>query len=195
MYKVLVLFVLTLASVATSQAVELKKSSTVLYSDSLVLTRKMFKGKPYDKSYMICTSFEYDYKIVRDSVFVNAFSFMKKKESRPKKNVFFEERLLQHELYHLKITELWARIFCAKLSGKEIKKSNLNVYLNQQYRACNKECASMQDLYDKETNHSKIEDKQNEWELKIDNLLEEYKDYANRDIVIKLKYNVTNSNR
>ena len=91
MYKVLVLFVLTLASVATSQAVELKKSSTVLYSDSLVLTRKMFKGKPYDKSYMICTSFEYDYKIVRDSVFVNAFSFMKKKNHDLKKMCFLKK--------------------------------------------------------------------------------------------------------
>ena len=91
MYKVLVLFVLTLASVATSQAVELKKSSTVLYSDSLVLTRKMFKGKPHEKSYVISASFEYDYKIVRDSVFVNAFSFMRKKESRPKKNVFLKK--------------------------------------------------------------------------------------------------------
>lgn len=188
MFKVLILFVLTLSSVATSRAAEFnKKSSIVLYSDTLDLTKEMFKATPLANKYEICTYFYFDYKIEQDSVIMNVYSSMDGNRSNPCKECRFEKWLLQHELYHFKITEVWARIFSSKISGKRIKKSKFTKYLRKQYEVHCEYLFSMQDLYDLETNHSKIKGKQKEWEQKIDQLLDKYKKYANKNVSIKLK--------
>lgn len=191
-FRALVILVLMLSSFVTCNAIGFKnKSSIVIYCDTLVITKEMFKAKPVNNSYMISTAFCFDYKEENDSVIMNVYSCMDKNNSNPAKNCIFENWVLRHELYHLKIAEIWARIFSAKLSSKfackKIKKKSFYRYLKKQYKTHFKASTQMQALYDLETNHSKIKDKQKEWEAKIDKMLEEYKDYANKEIVIKLK--------
>ncbi|MBT7825147.1 MAG: hypothetical protein HN600_01005 [Bacteroidetes bacterium] len=91
--------------------------------------------------------------------------------------------LLTHELYHFHITEYITRLFRKELtsinykpSKKEVK-NILHVYLDQENQ--------LQTQYDDETYHSYVLGKQQEWQLKIDNLLLITKQYENEVVYFK----------
>lgn len=88
------------------------------------------------------------------------------------------EYILKHEQGHFDIAEIFAR----KLN-KEIKaylaKTNNHEGLNPIYSKLMKEKREMQELYDKESNHSIYKVKQAEWDKKIEELLEDSNEFAN----------------
>jgi len=84
--------------------------------------------------------------------------------------------ILKHEQGHFDIAEIFAR----KLN-KEITlflaKSKQHEDLNKIYTRVMNEKRDMQQEYDDETNHSINKRQQAEWDLKIEEMLEELKDY------------------
>lgn len=92
-------------------------------------------------------------------------------------NSIEDGKVLKHEQLHFDIGELFVR----KLR-KEIldgKKSSLNnSYLNDLFREFFNNCVKEQRKYDKETNHSIREKPQKEWELFVQEQLNEYSRYS-----------------
>lgn len=79
--------------------------------------------------------------------------------------------LLNHEQYHFNITELHARMMNDYIK-KNPKKNEFD--LQMQLATLKGELRFMQDLYDDETDHSTITNKQRRWEYNIDSLLQSY---------------------
>ncbi len=81
--------------------------------------------------------------------------------------------ILAHEQAHFDISEIHARILRKKISettfSKKIKKE-----LTSLYNEVDKKRIAMQRLFDKESDHSKIKEKEYEWEAYIKQQLEDY---------------------
>lgn len=73
---------------------------------------------------------------------------------------------LKHEQLHFDIHELYARKISMALNQFAYT-DNFKNETEGIFRNLLKECQAMQDKYDEETNHSRIKDKQLEWEAKI----------------------------
>ena len=96
--------------------------------------------------------------------------------------------LLNHEQRHFDITEVYARKFrkiILKYHFKNIKEVG-NMF-NKTYRDINKEMNAEQKKYDRETDHSRNADIQNEWNQQIDKQLKALEQYKETTIVIKLR--------
>jgi hypothetical protein len=88
--------------------------------------------------------------------------------------------LLQHELYHLHITEYVAREIRKEFSELKSEAANtefINAYLQRE--------SSLQAAYDEETSHGYLLGKQRSWQKKIDSCLLSLENYA--EPLIKLK--------
>ena len=86
--------------------------------------------------------------------------------------------ILAHEQCHFDITELFARRLNKAMMEYQFNSTSYKNDLNKMYEDIVKEKQDFQLLYDKETDHSKIKEKQQEWQKKIEKLLDEYKDYS-----------------
>ena len=75
--------------------------------------------------------------------------------------------LLSHEQGHFDIAEIFRRRFCKILQDTILYSKNLQTTIQGIFDRIFKETDNMQNLYDKETNHSKIVLKQEEWKKKI----------------------------
>jgi hypothetical protein len=90
---------------------------------------------------------------------------------------FKSKNLLKHEKLHFDITELYAR----KLRKYFAKEENYD--LNDSFTCQNvvysflDDLRDLQHLYDEETKHGIIAIKQDEWNKKIKDMLEDYKEY------------------
>jgi predicted secreted Zn-dependent protease len=85
--------------------------------------------------------------------------------------------ILQHEQGHFDISEIAARKL-NKLIQEQLSKSKNHDELNKIYRTVMQEKRDMQELYDRESNHSINKEKQDEWETKIKTMLEELKSFS-----------------
>jgi hypothetical protein len=86
--------------------------------------------------------------------------------------------ILAHEQGHFDIAEIFARKLNKKMQEYQVNTRTMQNDLKKIYQEVMDEKAKMQSDYDKETNHSIIKEKQMEWLKKIEQLLEEYKNYA-----------------
>ena len=86
--------------------------------------------------------------------------------------------VLQHEQGHFDIAEVFARKLFKQLGEYQFNSRSYKADLDKIYNNIVKEKTAMQDQYDRETDHSRIREKQLEWLKKIDDMLEAYKDYA-----------------
>jgi hypothetical protein len=91
-----------------------------------------------------------------------------------------DDKLLTHELYHLHITEYFARLLRKKLSGftNPIPEDQFEVFVNET-RGMER---AWQFTYDDETYHSYLAGKQRGWEKKVDSCLTSLKSFANTRI-------------
>jgi hypothetical protein len=87
------------------------------------------------------------------------------------------EYILKHEQGHFDIAEIFARKLNKELKAY-LAKSNNHEGLNPIYSKIMQEKRDMQQLYDKESNHSIYKVKQAEWNEKIEDLLDEYEEFA-----------------
>ncbi len=83
------------------------------------------------------------------------------------------ENTLKHEQTHFDISELHARILRKKISEKRFSK-NIEKEINALYKKIEVKRRGMQNLFDSETDHSNIRDKEIEWEAFVAKQLVEY---------------------
>ena len=89
--------------------------------------------------------------------------------------------ILKHEQGHFDIAEIFARKLNQKMSGYQFNRSSYKTDLKSIYDGITNEKEAFQDLYDKETDHSRKKEQQLEWLKKIEKMLadlESYRSYA-----------------
>ena len=86
------------------------------------------------------------------------------------------EYILKHEQGHFDIAEIFARKLNKEVTTF-LAKSKQHEELNKIYTKVMTEKRDMQELYDDETNHSILKGKQAAWDKKIEDMLEELKEY------------------
>lgn len=96
------------------------------------------------------------------------------------------EKLLKHEQLHFDITELSARKLRKKLSESKFKITTVNVECKKISSEILQNNRLYQKQYDTETNHSTVEQKQSEWEKKVQKELEKLEKY--KDNIVRIKF-------
>lgn len=94
---------------------------------------------------------------------------------------------LQHEQGHFDITEIYSRKLRKKLSDYTFKKKSLKANFMKFYNGNAALLDAEHDLYDKETDHHRIEEKQKEWDKKIAEQLKELEAYKETNLTLKVK--------
>lgn len=117
----------------------------------------------------------------QDSILVTVQSFMIKNQSWKLKSAV-SDYLLKHEQLHFDICELFARKLRKQISEMSANKRTFNSEVIKMFRKCDKDLSAYQKLYDKETNHSIITDKQEEWNRKIEAELIEFQNWSNTEV-------------
>lgn len=95
--------------------------------------------------------------------------------------------LLKHEQGHFDIAELYTRKLRKSYSTFKFTRSNYKNELNNLYQKVNAEKLNRQTMYDAETNHSQIKNKQIEWDKRIYTELEELNAYNDSCIITLIK--------
>jgi len=83
---------------------------------------------------------------------------------------------LKHEQTHFDISELHARKLRKEISAAHFSK-NIKKEIEALYHKIEKDRREMQTLFDKESNHSKNHDKENQWEVFVARQLKTYEPY------------------
>lgn len=200
------IFVLLFASAAlyslTESSVDVVKadySNISLTSDSLIYWKSNYKLKWSDfkgkvdslstNQAVTTTNIDLNAQNLKDSIIVNVPTYFVKYSSWTKKNSG-SENLLNHEQLHFDIAELVARKLRQKLTEltytdvKLAYKSIQAIYNDYHGRVWNS-----YDIYDIETKHGIVIEKQKEWEAKIAKELKELKSFSSSKVVIKKKKN------
>jgi hypothetical protein len=162
----------------------------ILWNDSTGLTWDDFLGKaPVNTSLAAMTytqlslnPFEYnppECKISIQAMFDKNKSWVKEKSKT--------DYLLGHEQLHFDIAELYARKLRKGIKNGVFSSKKLQSQLSDLFHKYNTELSEYESEYDKETNHSKIEEKQKKWEINIPKELEKLKDYKDTLVVISVK--------
>ncbi len=86
--------------------------------------------------------------------------------------------ILAHEQGHFDISEIFARMLNKNLKEYTFNKRTYQQDLKKIYQDILDEKETMQNRYDRETNHSINKEKQEEWLKQINKLLKQYEDYA-----------------
>jgi hypothetical protein len=86
--------------------------------------------------------------------------------------------ILTHEQGHFDIAEIFARKLNKQMKEYKFDKNSFKEDLKEIYTNITAEKEQTQNSYDKETNHSINKEKQTEWLKKIDELLIQYKAFA-----------------
>jgi hypothetical protein len=90
------------------------------------------------------------------------------------------DKLLTHEQRHFDIAECGARELRKKIKLAHFTAVNFNEQINRMTKEVNDKYGKMQQQYDAETNHSRIEEKQNEWNSRVNAMLNELKEYKHQ---------------
>ena len=99
-----------------------------------------------------------------------------------------EAYLLQHEQLHFDITELYARkLRKTFLERRWTMDDDFNSLFQDLYNANQDMLWSVQDVYDKETEHSILKAEQAKWNKAIADSLELYSDFSNPDIEFSIQ--------
>jgi len=86
--------------------------------------------------------------------------------------------ILNHEQRHFDISEIHARRLHKGLKHYVFRSKTVNEDTQKIYQEAMQRHVEMQQLYDRETNHSLNAEKQREWDNRIDSLLLVYQPYA-----------------
>lgn len=164
--------------VALSSFAQSKDEELIRWSKDQKLTWADYKGKPKQDSDAAASTATYlgieynfgnkgfDYKIT--------CSFSKTKSWGRYKTDY----ILTHEQGHFDIAELFARKLHKEMINYRFNQKTFKEDLKNIYLSITAAKEQMQNDYDKETNHSIIKDKQEEWLKKIEKLLKEHENFA-----------------
>lgn len=138
------------------------------------LTWDDFKGKPDVKSkHGAYTYSGIDYTVYtkKDTGVIEVKSIFYCNTSWVNKALLISDTLLKHEQCHFDITELYSRKFRKQISSYKFEKKTLTVTLKKLFNSLRKEHEEYQALFDKETNHSKLIEKEVKWEKEVNKSL------------------------
>jgi len=187
---VLLFLISSQVGVAQKQKQKQKEKETINWDAGRPLTWTDFKGRPdnalpYHALTAGSLSCSFEKVSANESKLVIHMGFDTKKSwVKPKKAT---DDLLVHEQCHFDIYEIYTRILVKKLEEENALSGPKYGEKTQKIFEKNfDELMKFQKQYDKETDHSKNEEKQKEWTEKIKSMLEEYKPYAKREILFKL---------
>jgi hypothetical protein len=172
-------------------AQKIKKEDIINWSNDRPLTWADFKGKidPANKLEAAATCTQL---IVtpdnqcKDSIkyFVYAQAVKTKSWKLKKED---SDYMLKHEQTHFDIAELFARKLRKELAETAFTTKTLNSQIEKLFNKYFKLLEEEQKKYDKETNHSIIKEKQEEWNNKIKEDLNSYGSYSNPLVILKAK--------
>lgn len=186
MKNVLTITLLLIASVSYSQSFKVvvnyvKNDGTVnknnVYYGSKNINWLDFKGKPdYTVDFEALTYSEIGMNYTLDQsnndyvLNVDVYCDFKKPESyvKPDKKTSY---ILNHEQHHFDITYIYTKKFIDRLKTADLTADNYETLMNGIYNEVVFELNKQQELYDSETHHSKIVEKQEEWNAKINSEL------------------------
>jgi hypothetical protein len=167
------------------------KDGSISWDAKRPLTWEDFKGRADNSSEFDAQTFgsimynfetikpNKEYKLILGVTFNPKNSWVKAKKDT--------DKLLAHEQIHFDIFELYLRILVKRIEGeKMLNGTKFSDRIQKAYKKVFGELVKFQQKYDKETNHSKNEEKQKEWNEKVKKMLEEYKEYAKREIAFKI---------
>jgi hypothetical protein len=175
--------------VLTSFYVEPSKELLIGWNENRSLVWVDFKGHPeMNMPFDALTDGEiessYEKTTEGQNVFTISVNFDTKKSWVKKKAP--TDKLLEHEQGHFDIFEIYGRLYMKKLMNEHVFESpKFNDKANKVFEKNFNELRKFQNQYDKETEHSKNEEKQKEWLDKIKALLIETKPYATKEITFK----------
>ncbi len=157
-------------------------SEKITWSENQKLTWQDFKGEPVPSASFVAStnsglSFQYSYTTKGDDVSVkySVSSFFDPNSSwyKPSK---VNDHILNHEQAHFDISELHARKLRKNLDGKQFSKkakSEVEAIYNQ----VEQQRRAMQTKFDAETDHSRNEEKELQWQKFIVKKLAEYESW------------------
>ena len=149
------------------------------WSASRKLTWNDYKASPEPGSDAAASTTSYlaiEYSITRNSFDYKIESLFSKTRSWGLHKTAY---ILSHEQGHFDIAEVFARKLNKQMSEYRFNKRTYQQDLNEIYHDILGEKEKVQNDYDKETNHSIKKEKQAEWLMKIEKMLEEYEDFSN----------------
>ena len=144
------------------------------------ITWEDFKGVPKINSYdeaITSSGIEFSKTYRRDTLFIGITSYFYKINSWVK-NKDASEYKLKHEQVHFDISEIYARKLKKEISQLLLSDTINKKYLDFLFDKFIIEMNEYQDLYDKETNHSINNEKQLEWNNKIEYQLNELEQWS-----------------
>jgi len=142
------------------------------------LTWADYKASPDPESDAAASTTTYlviDYNISSSSFTFKIKSFFSKTRSWGLHKTAY---ILSHEQGHFDLAEVFARKLNKKMREYKFNRKTYQKDLNKIYDEVTKEKSDTQNQYDKETRHSIDKSRQAEWLDKIEEMLEEYKEYA-----------------
>ena len=153
------------------------------------LTWDDFKGRVNKRSNfdaLTSASFGFNYKYLSGQYYTFIISVGFDEKSSWVKMENATDDLLKHEQGHFDINEIYARLCIKELQHVKVK--NMDKFgkeVEKVFDKVNRQMMKFQDEYDKETNHSKVKDKQIEWNAKIENLLKETAEYKVKEMKVE----------
>ncbi|WP_347374864.1 DUF922 domain-containing protein [Aequorivita sp. Q41] len=172
------LFCLILIFISASE----NDSEKIIWKENQKLTWEDFQGKPVRSAAFVAStntgiSFQYSYTIKNGEIKVtySVESFFK-----PDGSWYIPEKvtpyILGHEQAHFDISELHARMLRKNLEGKKFSKK-IKSEIERIYNAIEQKRRAMQTKFDAETDHSRNEEKEIEWEKYIAKQLADYESW------------------
>lgn len=135
------------------------------------LTWDDFKGAPDYESENVAltsTSIQLEYGFDKSSLEFSVKCRFDKTKSWVK---IQNDDVLEHEQLHFDIAELFARKLRRQLREYKFNPKSVADNVNNIYMKIMEEHHNMQQLYDQETDHSRLENKQSEWEKRVESFL------------------------
>lgn len=126
----------------------------------------------------------FDYTETTYNISIKAMFIKKKSWVQIKKATDY---LLKHEQLHFDIAELFARKLRKGLTEGKFSNNQFSNQISTMFKDYNSKLEVYQNKYDKETNHSRITEKQQQWENTIPKELQKLDAYKDTLVVITIK--------
>jgi hypothetical protein len=174
MKVLLIIYIQSLVAINMSLA---QSAPMLFWQEDLKLSWDNFEGIPPNETpyeAMTASGIEYSYQannrngIMKFNFTVRAYFNPKNSWVKPTSRT---DQLLSHEQLHFDISELHARVLEKELKDASLSE-NFKEEISNIYNSVINRRAEMQELYDKETDHSRNGEKQIQWIRRIENLFQ-----------------------
>ena len=155
-----------------------KDEELIDWSATNRLTWSDYKGNPDPTSAAAATTTSYlgiEYNFKNNTVTYKIVCRFSKNKSW---GLYKTAHILGHEQGHFDITEIFARKLNKETSEYKFNKSSYQHDLQKIYNDIVEDKEKLQNQYDKETDFSRNKERQAEWLKKIQDMLEDLKDYS-----------------